>query len=119
MYVVLLALSIIPLLVSFQAVRIYFGDGPDLRARGERQASSMQVIPAMRGAILDRAGRVLAVNAARYDLGLDPTSEGFTDAVRTKFVRSLAPHGYARYRDQAEAARAFEPPVCASGARVE
>ena len=72
-------LSLLPLLVAGQVLRIYVAEGPELRVQGEGQASSEVTIPAMRGAILDRAGRTLAVNAPRYDVALDPTMDGFQE----------------------------------------
>ena len=72
-------LSLLPLLVAGQVLRLYVAEGPELRAQGERQANTGIDIPAMRGAILDRAGRTLAVNAPRYDVALDPTVEGFSE----------------------------------------
>ena len=72
-------LSLLPLLVAGQVLRLYVAEGPELRAQGERQANTGIDIPAMRGAILDRAGRTLAVNAPRYDVALDPTVEGFPE----------------------------------------
>ncbi len=87
MYVVLTLLSIIPVLVVFQVLRIHLSDGEELREQGERQASSYVNIPAIRGAILDRSGRVLAVNTARYDLALDPTVTGFSSTESSFFER--------------------------------
>ena len=58
-------------------VRIHVGEGTELRARGEQQAESVIELAAQRGAILDRAGRALAVNTARYEVAADPTVAGF------------------------------------------
>jgi cell division protein FtsI (penicillin-binding protein 3) len=58
-------------------VRIHLSDGAELRERGERQAASVVELAAQRGAILDRAGRALAVNTARYEVAADPTVAGF------------------------------------------
>ncbi len=87
MYVVLTLLSLLPILVAVQVLRIYLTEGKELRAQGERQASSFVAIPAMRGAVLDRAGRTLALNTARYDLALDPTVAGFTTQQSSFFER--------------------------------
>jgi cell division protein FtsI (penicillin-binding protein 3) len=78
MYVVLIALSTLPVLVFGQMLYIYLGEGTELREQGERQASSYQNIPAQRGSIFDRAGRTLVTNVARYDVALDPTAPGFS-----------------------------------------
>ncbi len=90
MYVLLAFLAMVPVMVGVQLVRIHLGDGAELRRQGELQAQSFEKIPAMRGAIYDRAGRTLAVNAPRYDLALDPTTEGFTSAVAGTFFERLS-----------------------------
>ncbi len=89
MYVVLTLLSILPLLVAGQVVWIVFTDGDALQQQGESQARTRVEVPAMRGAILDRSGRALAINTARYDLALDPTVEGF-EAKRETFFDKLS-----------------------------
>ncbi len=87
MYVVLTLLTLLPLMVVAQLLRIHVAEGGDLRAQGERQASSFVEIAAVRGAVYDRAGRTLAVNTARYDLALDPTVPGFEPQARSFFDR--------------------------------
>lgn len=90
MYSVLTLLSILPLLVAGQVLWIYLTEGAELRASGERQSRSTVEIPAMRGAILDRAGRALAINTARYDVALDPTVAGFSQHQDSFFERLSA-----------------------------
>lgn len=85
MYVVLTVLCVLPALVVVQIVRLHLYEGSELRVQAERQTHSVQPIPAMRGSILDRAGRSLVVNTARYDLALDPTVAGFEAAAATFF----------------------------------
>ena len=87
MYVVLTLLSLVPLLVVLQTLRIHLAEGSELRQQGRRQASSFVSIPAVRGAIMDRAGRMLAVNMARFDLAVDPTVPGFKENESTFFER--------------------------------
>ena len=87
MYVVLTLLSLLPLFIVLQTLRIYLADGKDLRQQGLRQASSFVAIPAVRGAIMDRAGRTLAVNMARFDLAVDPSVSGFKEASTSFFER--------------------------------
>lgn len=89
MYVVLTLLSLLPLLVAGRVVGIYLTESAELRAQGEQQAGSHVALPAKRGAILDRAGRTLVVNAPRYDLALDPTVEGF-NSVQQSFFDKLS-----------------------------
>ncbi len=78
MYVVLTLVSLLPALVVLRVLYLQLGEAPVLRAQGEAQASTHVEIPALRGTVLDAAGRVLATNAARYDLALDPTARGFS-----------------------------------------
>ena len=89
MYAALTALCLLPLLVIGQVFRIHLTEGGDLRDQGRRQTNAFVGIPAMRGAIYDRAGRTLAVNTARYDLALDPTVPGF-DEQRAAFFERLS-----------------------------
>jgi cell division protein FtsI (penicillin-binding protein 3) len=90
MYSVMTLLCLLPLLVVGQVVWVYLTEGAELQARGERQARSTVTIPAMRGTILDRAGRALATNTARYDLALDPTIQGFAEKQGAFFERLSA-----------------------------
>ncbi len=77
LYGVLALLLVLPVAVLVQMVRIHLADGAELRERGEMQAESVHVLPAQRGTILDRAGRVLVANTARYEIAADPTVAGF------------------------------------------
>jgi cell division protein FtsI (penicillin-binding protein 3) len=77
---------VLPALVVVQMVRVAVGDGDELRARGVRQAESVVDLPAQRGAILDRAGRALAVNTARFEIAADPTAPGFSDRADTLYT---------------------------------
>ncbi|MEM6288161.1 MAG: penicillin-binding transpeptidase domain-containing protein [Bacteroidota bacterium] len=77
LYGVFVVLLVLPGLVVAQMVRIHLGDGAELRERGERQSESVIELAAQRGAILDRAGRALVVNTARYEVAADPTVAGF------------------------------------------
>lgn len=75
LYIVLTLVGIVPLFVFGQLIRLTWVNGEALRQQGIKQAQALDVIPAMRGAILDRNGRTLAVNEARYDLELDALVE--------------------------------------------
>ena len=72
-----MALLILPALVAVQLVRIQMDEGDELRARGAEQSESVITLAAQRGSILDRRGRALAVNTARYEVAADPTAPGF------------------------------------------
>lgn len=67
MYVVLVLMALWPLAIVGRMLWIYLGEGAALRAEGRRQVRAVVEIPAMRGEMLDRAGRALAVNTVRYD----------------------------------------------------
>jgi len=100
MYVALTLLGLVPLAVAAQMGEILVTDTDALRDEVRKQARSTVTIPAMRGAILDRNGRGLATNTARYDLALDPTVEGFQERAGTFFdkLASLTGVPAARYR---------------------
>ncbi|SHK31115.1 cell division protein FtsI (penicillin-binding protein 3) [Rhodothermus profundi] len=87
MYVVLVLVALWPLAITGRMFWIYLGEGTVLRAEGQRQVRAVVTIPAMRGEILDRAGRALAVNTVRYDLALDPEVEGFAARASAFFER--------------------------------
>jgi len=87
MYVILTLLSLFPIAVVYKVVRIHATEAAELKEEGMRQASSFREIPALRGTLLDREGRVLATTTARYDLALDPTARGFTDRATVFFER--------------------------------
>ena len=74
---VLTLLCVVPVFILAQIGWIVLTEGDELKAKGQNQARSTVEVPAMRGAILDRSGRALAINTARYDLALDPTISGF------------------------------------------
>ena len=85
MYVALTLVGLAPLAVAAQMGRIVVTETDALRDQVRAQARSSVTIPAMRGAILDRDGRGLATNTARYDLAVDPTVEGFRKQAGTFF----------------------------------
>ena len=90
MYGVLTLLCLLPLLVGGRVLWVVLTDRAELQERGAQQAQSRVDIPAMRGAILDRDGRALAINTARYDLALDPTIDGFSEQQASFFDRLSA-----------------------------
>jgi len=104
MYVVLTLLGLVPLAVAAQMGRIVVTETGTLRDQVREQARSTVDIPAMRGAILDRDGRGIATNTARYDLALDPTVEGFQARARSFFDKLASMTGVpaSRYRRQVE-----------------
>ncbi|PSQ80773.1 MAG: penicillin-binding protein [Bacteroidetes bacterium QS_8_68_15] len=101
MYAVLALLAALPLLAGARLAWIQIGDdGEALRVRAEEQRKARHDVPALRGRILDRQGRALAVNTARYDLAVDPTVDGFgarDEALYTK-LSDLTVRSAAHYR---------------------
>lgn len=90
MYMMLTLLSIVPVVVAAQVGWVVVADRGDLRTQAQAQAQSTVEIPAMRGRILDRAGRSLAINTAQYELALDPTVEGFQGEAESFYDRLAA-----------------------------
>ncbi len=77
MYVVITLISLLPVLIGLQILRVTTVDGPGLRITGEEQSTETQVLPAFRGEIFDAEGRPLVVNIKRVGVNLDPTVDGF------------------------------------------
>ncbi|MFB6279545.1 MAG: penicillin-binding transpeptidase domain-containing protein [Salinibacter sp.] len=90
MYVVLTLLGLVPVAVAAQMGRIVATETDALREQVQEQARSTMTIPAMRGTILDRDGRGLATNTARYDLALDPTVTDFQEQAASFFDKLAA-----------------------------
>ena len=106
---VLTLLSIVPLFVLAQMGWIVLTEGSELKARGQNQARSTIEIPAMRGSILDRKGRALAINTARYDIALDPTIPGFTEQSDTFYSRFAELTGMSESRLRKTVADRYSP----------
>ncbi len=90
MYAIMAGLGLLPVLVAFKLLGIFVSDRAELSAQGERQASTMVEVPAMRGSIYDRQGRELVVNTANYNVALDPTVDGYTATVEDKLLDNLS-----------------------------
>ncbi len=89
MYVVFTALAVLPIFIGLKILHIHLTEGDELREAGHKQSNAVEPIQAMRGNILDAAGRRLVVNTIRYDLELDPTVDGFAEN-RVRFYHNLA-----------------------------
>lgn len=79
MYVVITLMSLLPILVGLQVLRVTAIDGDDLRAFVDTQSTEYRDIPAIRGEIFDAADKPLVVNIRRVDIAVDPTVLGLTD----------------------------------------
>ena len=89
MYFALSLLMAAALMVVLRLVWIHVSGADEMRHAGLRQARSIKILPARRGAILDSRGRALAINTSRYELALDPTATGFPEA-QAALVRDLS-----------------------------
>ena len=89
MYAVLAVLAALPLAVGARLAWVQGSQGEALTERAQEQRTARLNVPAMRGRILDRRGRALAVNTARYDLAADPTVNGF-EAKSERLYAALA-----------------------------
>ncbi len=89
MYVVITLISLLPILVAMQVLRVTTLDGPDLRTTAEEQSTEFRDIPAIRGEIFDAEDRPLVVNIKRLDIDLDPSIDGFSRQA-VAFYRKLS-----------------------------
>lgn len=87
MYVVITLISLLPVLVGLQLLRVSAIDGDDLRETVEVQSTELRTVPALRGEIFDATGRPLVVNIERVDIALDPMEKGFEDHATEFFER--------------------------------
>jgi cell division protein FtsI/penicillin-binding protein 2 len=68
----LLAFAAMALVITVRLVDVQMVQGPSLRARAASSHALQVTLPAHRGQILDRAGRLLASDITMYDVFADP-----------------------------------------------
>lgn len=78
MFIVFGLVLILPVAIIMQILRIQFLEGDDLRELWNRQAIDFISIPAERGSIMDRQGRMLASNSVTYRIAVDPHAPGLS-----------------------------------------
>lgn len=93
MYVVITLVSLLPILVAFQVLKISVLDGPELREKVAVQSTSYQTLPPTRGLILDSEGRAMAINIEKYDIAVDPTANRYSTDSETFFEHFSAMTG--------------------------
>ncbi len=98
-----------------QLVRIQLDEGAELRAQGAKQSESVMELAAQRGAILDRRGRALVVNTARYEVAADPTVVGFDARAEELYSLLGRAHGSWSGSLPHSCSRPAEPAVCGAG----
>lgn len=72
-------MSLMPVAIIVQMIRIHFGPGEELRALWRKQAEDFIPIPSLRGDILDVNGKVLATSTVTYTVAIDPLFRGMND----------------------------------------
>ncbi len=83
---VLFLMLLLPCAVVFQIIRVQFAEGDNLRSLWSAQAIDTISVPAMRGSIHDRKGRVLVTNNVSYSVAVDPLAPG----VQRESLREIA-----------------------------
>lgn len=69
-------IAVIMVLFLIRLVWVQFVDGPELNAQSKDKRSVTKTIPALRGDIVDRNGKVLATTVIAYDINIDPSQVG-------------------------------------------
>jgi cell division protein FtsI (penicillin-binding protein 3) len=87
MYVVITLVSLVPILVGFQVLRITVLEGGELRKTVEEQSTEYEPIPPARGIIMDAKGRPMADNIERYQIAVDPSAYGYRKGADRFFER--------------------------------
>lgn len=86
----LLLLLLLLVAIVVRALYIQAVPGPELRARLQRMVLDEQVLPAARGNILSRDGRLLATSLPRYRVYMDLATSGLRDSVFFAQLDSLS-----------------------------
>lgn len=86
-------LLLIPIAIGVQMVRLNWSAGEGLRALWQNQAIELHEIPAKRGNIYDRKGRLLATNSVSYKIALDPSFTDFDMALADTVSHLLSKAG--------------------------
>ncbi|MCH8567872.1 MAG: PASTA domain-containing protein [Balneolales bacterium] len=89
MFVVFLAVLVLPCAIVFQLFRIQFMEGQNLRSLWSAQAIDFIPITAQRGNILDANGRILVTNSTSYSVAVDPLAPGVTQESLAEISRIL------------------------------
>lgn len=92
MFLVFGLLALLPAAISFQMLRVQFGNGEELRKLWSRQTLDDIPIPAERGNIYDDNDRLLVTNAVAYKVALDPLMRGMTQKKIDSLCTTLAQH---------------------------
>lgn len=87
MYVVITLVSLVPILVGFQILKVSILEGPELRESSQVQSIRYEKIPSIRGSIMDVELRPMAVNIEHYDLRVDPTAPRYAELSAVFFER--------------------------------
>lgn len=80
LFLVLGLVLLLPGAIAFQIFRVQFVEGDELRELWSEQAIDFIPIPAQRGNIYDKDGRLLATTSVAYKVAVDPHIPGFTSA---------------------------------------
>jgi penicillin-binding protein 2 len=86
------AAAMVTLLLIVQMAKLAVAQGPQRRAAAQRRLSLVTVLPTTRGRILDRHGRVLAVDRPSYDVAVGYDMITGTWALRKAAARARADH---------------------------
>ena len=86
----LLLLALLAVAIVARALYIQTVPGPELRERLQHMVLDEQILPAARGNILSRDGRLLATSLPRYRIYMDLATAGLRDSVFFAQLDSLA-----------------------------
>lgn len=83
-------ISLIPMAIVVQMLRIHIVSGEGLRALWSEQAEDFIPIPALRGDILDANGKIMATSAVAFTVAVDPLVPGMDRTKLNTLSRTLA-----------------------------
>jgi len=83
-------ISLIPMAIVVQMLRLHIVSGEGLRALWSEQAEDFIPIPALRGDILDANGKIMATSAVAFTVAVDPLVPGMDRTKLNTLSRTLA-----------------------------
>ena len=88
-YVVYIGICLFGGAILFQAFRVQFVEGSELKERAKKSTISVKSIEAVRGNIYSRNGSLFATSVPVYDIRMDLKTEALTDEIFSENIKGL------------------------------
>jgi cell division protein FtsI (penicillin-binding protein 3) len=88
-YVVYIGICLFGGAILFQAFKVQFVEGSELKERAKKSTISVKSIEAVRGNIYSRNGSLFATSVPVYDIRMDLKTEALTDEIFSENIKGL------------------------------